>query len=237
MQRRMAQACQNPACYSTANAHHYNNVGSRYHPHHRHHYSIDCSTNQKSVCSPFNYSGSIHRYNHHHATMTARVKSRRTHTASSMTTKYHTREMLMKFSSSPCQSRAHHNQLLEKQKKESMKKKKKKKPKPLTDKQRAAAAREHYELHHTTWTPDIEGHHNNHNDNTLPSHSMDHTLLPPVQLEDMIQYIDNLPHDHENLQQFPWNSIQINQKENIHTHNCPTTNNNNRQNAIYVINS
>ena len=53
----------------------------------------------------------------------------------------------------------------------------------------------------------------------------------------MVQYIDNLPHDHENLQQLPWNSIQINQKKNIHTHNCPTTNNNNRQNAIYVINS
>ena len=134
-------------------------------------------------------------------TMTTRDKSQRTNTASSMATKYRTRDAHEAFFR-PL-SKSHRKQLQEKQKKESLKKKKKKKPKPLTDKQRAAAAREHYELHHTTWTPDIEGHHNNHNDNTLPSHSMDHTLLPPVQLEDMIQYIDNLPHDHENLQQLP----------------------------------
>ena len=49
----------------------------------------------------------------------------------------------------------------------------------------------------------IEGHHKKvhlHSHLQTPCITMDHTILSPMKFEDMIQYIDNLHHDHENLQ-------------------------------------
>lgn len=97
---------------------------------------------------------------------------------------------------------------------------------PLADKQRAAWVRKHYEQHHgktispntqvTPSTPDLTspiilGHRKhpiNNNINWSPtildhhhhSHSHnDESLLPPIHIMGMFEYIDHLDSDHENL--------------------------------------
>ena len=64
----------------------------------------------------------------------------------------------------------------------------------LTDKERAAAAREHWELYHEEWDPDILGRTNEHHG------TMDQTLMmTPTSINNMHEYFDNASKDRENL--------------------------------------
>ena len=68
----------------------------------------------------------------------------------------------------------------------------------LTDKERAAAAREHWELHHTTWSPKILGHYN-----TQSSQTDRTILMTPTKADRMFEYFNNPSEYHENLRNLP----------------------------------
>ena len=64
---------------------------------------------------------------------------------------------------------------------------------PLTDKERAQAAREHWELHHEEWSPEILGHHHQ-------QQQFDHTLpMTPTTIHSMMRYHENMTVIHNNL--------------------------------------
>ena len=138
---------------------------------------------------------------------TARTK-RSTSTTSPMARKYRARDAHVAFFKPLKElSTAHRAQRAQRQRK-CMKTNKNKlfnRPAPMSKKQKYEAMRLSFELNQLTGTPVILGHHlDNSPTNSPPGAQLDKTIaLPRSNLAEMLDYIDNLPQDHTNLQLLP----------------------------------